>query len=354
MTHTGRSFTLLLVSLISACSTQSQSASSSGTTAQASEAPASGMAVAATNTTATTATAASAAAAKANELGLIPVLEYHQIGPKEDRWRRTPENFRADLERLYKEGYYLTSLHEIVSNTISIPAGKSPVALTFDDATEGQFRYLPGDPPKIDPACAVGVLEAFAKAHPDGGKTATFFVLPESAFGQAQHAKQKMAWLIANGYEVGSHTIRHDGLSQLPDAKVEHELGGAVDLLHKFIPGYAVRTLAYPYGMVPKNLGIVAKHHEAAFLVGSESTYSPLSKKWKPLLIPRIQAIDSEFARHFTFLKKNPAWRYVSDGDPQHFSIPDKLPDGLAGTLAPKFEKDPALIRYSTATTPKG
>jgi peptidoglycan/xylan/chitin deacetylase (PgdA/CDA1 family) len=347
MTRTGRSLTLLLVALLGACSPRSQSASSSATSAQPSDAPAASTAAAAT--TGTTATAASAAAVKANELGLIPVLEYHQIGPKEDRWRRTPENFRADLERLYKEGYYLTSLHDIVSNKIATPAGKSPVALTFDDATEGQFRYLPGQTPTIDPACAVGVLEAFAKAHPDGGKTATFFVLPESAFGQAQYAKQKMEWLIANGYEVGNHTIRHDGLSKLVDAKVDHEIGGAVDMIHTFIPNYAVRTLAYPYGMVPKNLAIVAKHHEAAFLVGSESTVSPLSKKWKPLLIPRIQAIDSEFARHFKFLKANPEWRYISDGDPQHYSVPDKLPTGLAGTLAPKFQKDPGLIRYGAA-----
>jgi peptidoglycan/xylan/chitin deacetylase (PgdA/CDA1 family) len=348
MTHTGRSLTLLLLALMTACSSTSQSASSSGAAAQASDTPAGTMAVAATGTTAT---AASAAAAKANELGLIPVLEYHQIGPKEDRWRRTPENFRADLERLYKEGYYLTSLHDIVANKIAIPAGKSPVALTFDDATEGQFRYLPGEPPTIDPACAVGVLEAFAKAHPDGGKAATFFVLPQSAFGQPQYAKQKMEWLVANGYEIGNHTVRHDGLSKLTDDKVDAEIGGAVDLIQQFVPGYAVRTLAYPYGMVPKNLAMVSKHHEAAFLVGSESTVSPLSKNWKPLLIPRIQAIDSEFTRHFTnFLNKNPEWRYVSDGDPTRFSIPEKLPNGLAGTLAPKFEKDPALIRYGAVT----
>jgi peptidoglycan/xylan/chitin deacetylase (PgdA/CDA1 family) len=342
MTPTGRSLILLLAALMTACSPGEQSASSSAAAAQ----PSDTRLAAAPVPTGQTATPESAAAAKANELGLIPVLEYHQIGPKEDRWRRTPENFRADLERLYREGYYLTSLHEIISNRITIPAGKSPVALTFDDATEGQFRYLPGATPTIDPACAVGVLESFAKAHPDGGKAATFFVLPESAFGQMTYAKQKLAWLIANGYEVGNHTIRHDGLSTLSDAKVDHEIGGAVDLIHQFIPGYAVRTLAYPYGMVPKNKAIVAKHHDAAFLVGSESACSPLSQHWKPLMIPRIQAIDSEFARHFTFLRQNPDWRYVSDGDPQHFSVPAKLPAGLDGTLAPAFAKDPALIRY--------
>ncbi|MBC7545103.1 MAG: polysaccharide deacetylase family protein [Candidatus Sericytochromatia bacterium] len=339
----------LLLMALTACNSRTERATSSNGAAQA---QATGSTATAAVATATTATAASASAVRANELGLIPVLEYHQIAPKEDRWVRTPAHFRADLERLYKDGYYLTSLHEIVSNRISTPAGKTPYALTFDDATEGQFRYLPGTPPKIDPNCAVGILEAFAKAHPDGGKNGTFFVLPESLFGQPPYAKAKLEWLVKNGYEIGNHTISHDGLSQLADAKVDKEIGGAVALIHTLIPNYAVRTLAYPYGLVPKNLTLVSKYHEAAFLVGSEPTVSPLSKNWKPLLIPRIQGIDSEFTRHFPFLTKNPAWRYVSDGDPLHFSVPDQLPNGMAG-LAPKYVNDPAVIRYGSKSGDK-
>ena len=39
-----------------------------------------------------------------NELGRIPVVEYHLIGAEEGRWTRTPENFRKDLELLYSRG----------------------------------------------------------------------------------------------------------------------------------------------------------------------------------------------------------------------------------------------------------
>ena len=35
-----------------------------------------------------------------NELGRIMVLEYHKIDYPEERWTRTPENFRRDLETL--------------------------------------------------------------------------------------------------------------------------------------------------------------------------------------------------------------------------------------------------------------
>ena len=36
----------------------------------------------------------------ANELGRIMILEYHRIDYPEERWTRTPENFRRDLEWL--------------------------------------------------------------------------------------------------------------------------------------------------------------------------------------------------------------------------------------------------------------
>ena len=43
----------------------------------------------------------------ANELGRVMILEYHKIDYPEERWTRTPENFRRDLERLYARGYRL-------------------------------------------------------------------------------------------------------------------------------------------------------------------------------------------------------------------------------------------------------
>lgn len=337
MAKIGRAAILMALTFLVACNQDNADTAKS-------DAPAEAAAASAAPSSTPAATPASAAQVGANELGLIPILEYHQIGPTEARWVRTPANFRADLERLYNEGYYLTSLDDIVQNKIRTPAGKTPYALTFDDSSEGQFRYLPDG--RIDPDCAVGILEDFAKRHPDGGKAGTFFVLPQSLFGQPGLEKQKLTFLAENGYQIGNHTLNHNGLSKLPNDKVDYEIGTAVAKIQEHLPGYRVLTLAYPYGMVPKDLSLVAKYHEAAFLVGSEPMYSPLSVKHKPMLIPRVQAIDSEFARHFPFLNKTKGWRYVSDGDPDRFSVPEDLPSGLAGTLAPHYAQDPRLIRY--------
>ena len=58
-------------------------------------------------------------------------------------------------------------------------AGTSPVILTFDDSSPGQFRYVERHGEwVIDPDCAVGILEAFEREHPGFGHAATFYVLP--------------------------------------------------------------------------------------------------------------------------------------------------------------------------------
>ena len=79
---------------------------------------------------------------KPNELGDIIILMYHEIGSPEGEWRRTPENFRRDLQTLYGLGYRAVSLQDVVNGRIDIPAGTSPVVLTFDDGNKGNFNYL--------------------------------------------------------------------------------------------------------------------------------------------------------------------------------------------------------------------
>ena len=86
---------------------------------------------------------------KANEAGQIMILEWHTIGEQEGRWARTYTNFRKDLEVLYEKGYRLVSLRDVVTNNIQIEAGYTPVVLTFDDGTEGHFRYIEQDGKRI-------------------------------------------------------------------------------------------------------------------------------------------------------------------------------------------------------------
>ena len=55
-----------------------------------------------------------------NELGRVMILEYHKIDYPEERWTRTPENFRRDLETLYARGYRLITLGDFLDGRIKI------------------------------------------------------------------------------------------------------------------------------------------------------------------------------------------------------------------------------------------
>ncbi len=294
---------------------------------------------------------------KPNEMGLVMLLEYHSIARPEARWSRTPENFRKDLDTLYKQGYYLVPFRDFVLNKMNVPLGKSPIVLTFDDSREDQFRYIKNgkDIVKIDPDCGVGIIEDFTKKHPDFGKAATFYVLPYVAFGQTKEdSKKKFEFLANNGYEIGNHTVNHPMLPTLSDEKVVKEIAGNVEGVQKLLPKYEVNTLAYPFGGVPKNLKLAEQgeykgikyKNIAALLVGSEPSYSPNSKKFKPMLLPRIQAIQSEFARHFALFKSIPGYKYISDGDKESITIPNNLPEGIKNTLRDDLKNNKKVVRY--------
>jgi len=287
----------------------------------------------------------------ANELGRIMILEYHKIDYPEERWTRTPENFRKDLETLYARGYRLQSLNALIEGRVTVPAGTTPVVLTFDDSSPGQFRYVDRDgAPEIDPKSAVGVLEAFIKAKPDFGRAATFFVLPAADppnrfFNQPEHVTRKLRWLVDNGYELGNHTLWHANLGKYDETVVRAQLADAQAWVQKHVPDYKLRTLALPHGIYPKQVGWAltgtAKgttyQHEGILMVSGGAAPSPFAAKFNPLRVPRIQALERDLKEWLTHFDKTPEDRFVSDGDPstvtitstQHALLRPNLPKSL-------------------------
>ncbi len=287
-----------------------------------------------------------------NELGKVMVLEYHLIGYPEDRWRRTPENFRKDLQMLYDNDFYPVSVLDIAYGNINVPAGKTPFAITLDDSSAGQFRYTEKNGQlQIDPECALGIMEDFKKKHADFPITATFYVLPAikpklRLFAQPEYKKQKLEWLVKNGYEVGSHNWYHSMLSKLSDAGVQEHLSMFVKEIREFLPDYEVKTMALPLGMHAKNRALEVKgefegtkyNHQAVMLVGSVSSVSPYSKDFNRLGIQRVQA-GEHTENPETFMKSQikHKTRFVSDGDPKSITAPENLKDQLKPGLEKKY-----------------
>ena len=121
-----------------------------------------------------------------NEMGRIPVLEYHLIGEKNATYERTVDGLRQDLELLYARGYRPVSMSEMVDGAIDLPAGQSPVVLVFDDASPSHFRYIERNGAlEIDPASAVGILVEFNRRHPDWRNRAVFCTLSGAEAGRS-------------------------------------------------------------------------------------------------------------------------------------------------------------------------
>ena len=273
-----------------------------------------------------------------HELGRVMILEYHKIDYPENRWTRTPENFRRDLQRLWERGYRTVRLGDFLDGKMALPSGASPVILTFDDSSPGQFRYVERQGEwVIDPDCAVGILEAFAKAHPEFGHAATFYVLPGAdppnrLFNQPDLVTRKLTYLAANGYEIGNHTLRHANLSKYPEAVVRGQIATAQEWIQHHVPGYRPRTLALPMGAYPRQVrwaeaGTVngsTYHHDAILMVAGGAAPSPYAKGFDPYHLPRIQAVESELDGWITHFDRHPEERYVSDGEPGIVTVPSK------------------------------
>jgi len=281
---------------------------------------------------------------KPNELGEVMILMYHEIGYPESAWRRTPENFRLDLENLYEQGYRAISLMDLVRGNIDIPAGTSPVVLTFDDGNKGNFYYLENNGElELAPDCAVAIMEKFYQEKPDFGLAATFFIYYPNPFRQTQYIEKKLNYLAARGFEIGNHTFGHTNLAQLNASEIQRELAQHVQATQEYLPGYEVNSLALPYGGFPRenqelllegSYEGVAYRNEAVLLVGSNPGFPPFHQKFNRSRIPRIRASELEtdgvgMYDWLEYFRQNPHKRYISDGDPHYVTAPETLREFL-------------------------
>ena len=300
-------------------------------------------------------------ALKPNEAGVVPVLMYHSIDTKGvgkykpdqvGSYVRSPAGFRKELQSMYDQGYRPVNLSEYLDNKIDLPLGKSPVVLTFDDARETQFKYLPDG--SVDPDCAVGILEEFAHAHPDWPMKATFFVQPSpgarTGFGQPESTQKKMQQLASMGCEIQNHTLTHANLKRLADENVQKEIALCQQEIQKLVPQARVDEFALPYGVSPHNRALsvdgqyngIRYHNRAVMLVGAGPAPAVIARRFNAAKIPRIQAAEGAACSTVWLNQIKTLHRaYISDGDPAVTTVPKDLASKI----------DPARLNGSTLRT---
>ncbi|MGI6112758.1 MAG: polysaccharide deacetylase family protein [Mahellales bacterium] len=278
---------------------------------------------------------------KPNEAGQIMILMYHEIGDTEAEWVRTPENFRKDLETLYNKGYRLISMKDYLNNNIYVEAGYTPVIITFDDGSRGQFNIIEEEGElKIDPDCAVAILEEFNKKHPDFGMASTFYVYYPVPFRQEELIQYKFEYLLERGMDIGNHSYTHENLGSLNAQEIQRVLALNVKLTQEYLPGYEVDSLALPYGARPKDERAAyiergehdgtAYHNKGVLLVGANPAPSPVHVKYNPKRLPRVRAsqTNTEGVGMYDWLEyfdNNPGKRYISDGNADTVAIPEGM-----------------------------
>lgn len=295
-----------------------------------------------------------------NEAGAVMVIMYHRIEAKRpnNEMNRTPDQFRKDLKDLYDRGFLPVTLREYAENRIDLPAGKSPVVLTFDDAYRSQFSYLDPAGSEIDPDCAVGIMEAFSREHPDFKPRGTFFVLQGGsnppAFGQLGLVGQKFAHLVEIGSEIGCHTLSHANFRRLSAQGVAKEIAGGIKAIQAELPDAQVTSLAIPYGNIPRDPAArkacvngtadgFTYHMSAVALAAWRPTMATIGKVGKigpfagqfasgdPAAIERVlpdprQATKAGTLEYYLkYFDQNPGLRYVSDGLDTVIAVPQSM-----------------------------
>lgn len=283
----------------------------------------------------------------ANELGSIPVLMYHRVHPEAaGDYDLTPAQFRAELKRLWRESYVPVRAVDLVDGNLDVPAGKSPVVLTFDDSSVEQFGYTKnGD---VDPDTAIGMLLDFAAKHEGFHATASLYV-NQRPFNSSDYSKM-LRDLHERGFELGNHTLEHRDLGSAPVSEVKRQLALGRKVITDVVPDAEVATLSLPLGISPDPARLawsgrwrgIRYDHRGVLLVGSNPAPSPFDRGFDPHAIPRIRSSEqrgpaptygSEY--WLDHLRKNEEERFVSDGDPETIAFRKTLRSRLADPYRP-------------------
>jgi peptidoglycan/xylan/chitin deacetylase (PgdA/CDA1 family) len=180
----------------------------------------------------------------------VPILMYHVIGtvrpgtPFPELWV-TAADFSAEMHALADHGYHGVTLQQAYDawhHGGLLPA--KPVVVSFDDGYSGQY---------ID---AMPVLRSLRWPGVLNLKLGNLRDL------KVAHVRE----MIANGWEVDSHTINHPSLPAVDDAHLRYELEASKAQLKKQF-GLTVNFFCYPAGAYDQR--VVAAVKRAGYLAAT-------------------------------------------------------------------------------------
>lgn len=188
------------------------------------------------------------------------ILAYHRINPwhKKDALTVLPENFEKQLEYLLKNKWEfdnLSSLHKSKSRVFSI---------TFDDGFADNLWFALPVLKKLNLSAVIFLTASY--------------IGTEKVFPRYNSSEKDrfLSWievnnLIKEGIEIGSHSLSHPHLTQIPLKEAKKEIEDS----KKFIEdktGIKVKYFCYPYGDFNKDIMELVKNAGYELAVVTPST----------------------------------------------------------------------------------
>lgn len=225
---------------------------------------------------------------------MIPILMYHQIGtppPKGTRLRGAtvhPKRFAQQMRWLKRFGYTGLSLQQLTPYLKGEKTGKV-FGITFDDGYVNVYEN------------ALPVLKAL-------GFSSTHFIVTAEIGGQ-NHWAQKNGSLpaammntsqlrdwVAQGQEIGSHTVDHVYMSKVDRVEGMRQLIESKETLESLLQ-QEITSFCYPYGAE----SLEARHwvQEAGYQVAVTTERGLATHEDDRYALPRVNILRSTHLLHF-------------------------------------------------------
>ncbi len=280
-----------------------------------------------------------------NEMNDVIIAMYHGINQNvrsSETVHRSIDGFKKDLQLLYDNGYRAITMEDLMTNNISVPAGYTPIVLTFDDGLSSQLSMEYDSNGDLVPKenTAVEIINEFNETHPDFGTHAMFYVYTSQRPFKGKGTYAECAeYLLANGYELGAHTYTHPFLNKLSADGIQMELAYSAAGVAKNVDdfySYDVKYLAYPYGATPSDLerrqyllqgsyGEFKYNFHSAVLAAPNLNTSTLiyANNFDPLKVGRYRGTNNATLDLNWKVKKDAETgeSFISDGDPNVVTI---------------------------------
>jgi len=212
----------------------------------------------------------------------IPILAYHSLDPQRfsGKLAISPELFKWQMTFLKKKNFRVVGLESCAKDGWKESLWDRQVAITLDDGYEDNYQL------------AFPILKEL-------GFAAAFFISP-AEIGKEGFMTWEMVMEMAAtpGIEIGSHTLYHKPLTDIPENEAWETLVASKKVLEDKL-GKEVKAISYPCGSFNEKIGKMVRG--AGYHYGCAASHIH-DRKWEgdPYLLRRIK-ISSSSSTEFAF-----------------------------------------------------